>query len=403
MTEAGIVSYGAYVPIYRLSRETIARVWGSGPRKGEKAVSNSDEDSITMAVAAGIDCLTGTDSKTVDGLYFASTSAPYREKQSASIIAAALDLRRDAFTADFADSLGAGAGALRAALDAVNSGSARKVLVVTSDCRLPPPNSVFEPLFGDGAAALLVGTEDVIATIEGRHTISSDFLDIWRRERKDTYIRAWEDRFIVEKGYQAHLKEVVADLLKSCGLMPKDIDKAAYYGPDARSHGAMARKLGLDLAQVQAPMFDVMGNTGAAFFMMILVAAFEKASPTDRILSACYGDGADAFLVRVTDQINAARDRRGIERHLNSKMMLPSYGRYLKFRDLMEWEGTPTPPPESSENVFFREERALIRGYGQECQACGKVQFPPQRICMWCQVRDQFDEVRVVDKKGKLF
>jgi len=170
MTEAGIVSYGAYVPIYRLSLEEIARVWGSGPRKGEKAVSNSDEDSITMGVAAAVDCLRDSDSKSVDGLYFASTSAPYREKQSASIIAAALDLRRDAFTADFADSLGAGASALRAALDAVNSGSAKKVLVVASDCRLPPPNSAFEPLFGDGAAALLVGGDDVIAAVEGRHT-----------------------------------------------------------------------------------------------------------------------------------------------------------------------------------------------------------------------------------------
>ena len=90
--KAGIVSYGAYVPIYRLSREEIVRVWGSGYRKGEKAVANCDEDSLTMGVAAALDCLKGCDRGPVDGLYFASTSAPYREKQSASIIAAALDL-----------------------------------------------------------------------------------------------------------------------------------------------------------------------------------------------------------------------------------------------------------------------------------------------------------------------
>jgi len=366
-------------------------------------VANCDEDSLTMGVSAGMDCLRGFDRGTVDGIYFASTTAPYREKQTASIIAAALDLRRDAFTADFADSLGAGADALRSALDAVNAGSARNVLVVASDCRLPAPNSNFETLLGDGAAALLVGRENVIADIEARYGISSDFLDVWRRERGDKYPRVWEDRFIIEKGYVAHMTEAVTTLMKKAGVAPDDVTKAAFYGPDARSHGNVGSKLGLGPEQIQDPMFDNLGNTGAAFFMMILAAALEKARAGDRILSASYGDGADAFLIRGTDHIGSVQDRRGIERHLASKMMLPGYGRYLRYRDLMEWEGTPVPPPESSDNVFYREEKALYRGYGGQCRSCGHVQFPPQRLCMWCQTKDQFDDVRVVDKKGKLF
>ncbi len=105
----------------------------------------------------------------------------------------------------------------------------------------------------------------------------------------------------------------------------------------------------------------------------------------------------------MTDKIDQARDRRGIARHLASKMMLTNYGRYLRFRDLMEWESTPVPPPESSANVFYREGKALTRGYGVQCQACGHVQFPPQRLCMWCQTKDRFDPARIVDRKGKLF
>jgi len=89
----GIVSYGAYIPIYRLSQAEIARAWGGGGGRGEKAVANYDEDSITMAVEAAIDCLNGMDRHTVDGLYFASTTPPYGEKQSASIVATAADLR----------------------------------------------------------------------------------------------------------------------------------------------------------------------------------------------------------------------------------------------------------------------------------------------------------------------
>ena len=162
----GIASYGAYIPIYRLSRETISKEWGTPAGHGEKSVRNYDEDSITMAVEAAIDCLNGVDRRSVDGLYFASTTPPYREKQSASIVAAALDLRRDElFTADFANSLRAGTIAMKAATDAVNGGSAKNVLVVASDCRLPAPNSELEPLFADIKKFEL--GEDVFAHLKG--------------------------------------------------------------------------------------------------------------------------------------------------------------------------------------------------------------------------------------------
>ena len=73
---AGIISYGAYVPLYRLSREILAQVWGS-KGKGEKAVANADEDSLTLGVEAARDCLKGFDKSKVDALYFATTTAPY--------------------------------------------------------------------------------------------------------------------------------------------------------------------------------------------------------------------------------------------------------------------------------------------------------------------------------------
>jgi 3-hydroxy-3-methylglutaryl CoA synthase len=400
----GIISYGAYIPIYRLSRELLANTWGIAAGRGEKAIANCDEDSITMAVEAAIDCMNGIDRDSIDGLYFASTTPPYREKQSASIVAAAADLRRDVFTVDFTDSLRAGTSAIRAAMDAIAAGSAKKVLVVASDCRIPPPSSAFEPLFGDGTAAFLLGDADVAVSIEDGYAISSDFLDIWRRERGDTYIRIWEDRFVVEQGYTAHTKEVVSGLMKKCNLSPKDVTKAVLYAPDARSHTAMIRALGFDAkTQVQDPMFATVGNTGAAFALMQLVAALEEAKPGDRILLASYGDGADAFLLRVTGNIEKVGDRRGIKRHLASKMMIPNYGTYLRFRNLMEWEQTPVPPQESSLNIIWRDEAALTRGHGHRCKVCGHVQFPPQRVCMWCQAKDQLEEVRISDKKGELF
>src|SRR5512141_524064 len=96
----GITSYGAYVPLHRLGPET--RGWGF---PFEKAVGYYDEDSLTMAVAATLDCLGGGDRAVVDGLYFASTTAPYREKLTAATAAIACDLRNEILTLDFANSL----------------------------------------------------------------------------------------------------------------------------------------------------------------------------------------------------------------------------------------------------------------------------------------------------------
>src|SRR5262245_28139829 len=121
---AGITSYGAYIPRLRLP---LALIGGGAPKPGgpEKAVANWDEDSVTMGVAAAIDCLTGVDRATVDGVLFASTTYPFKEKQGAAMIAKALDLRRDVHTADLGDSLRAGTTALRVGLDAVKAGSAK--------------------------------------------------------------------------------------------------------------------------------------------------------------------------------------------------------------------------------------------------------------------------------------
>src|SRR3990172_10181952 len=101
----GIASYGAYVPMLRLPLAAIA---GGRPGGPEKAVANWDEDSVTMAIAAAIDCLRGIDRASVDGVIFASTSYAFKEKQGAAIVAKALDLRRDVLSADHGDSLRAG-------------------------------------------------------------------------------------------------------------------------------------------------------------------------------------------------------------------------------------------------------------------------------------------------------
>lgn len=398
----GIKSFGAYIPVYRLSASELARAWGGRGGRGEIAVANYDEDSITMAVEAAIDCLNGMDLAIPDGLYFASTTPPYSEKLSASIVAAATDLRDELFTLDIGNSLRSGTGAVKAACDAIKGGSAKNILVTAADCRLAPPASEFESVFGDGAAAFLIADEDVAVAIEDSYSISSDFVDVWKRA-EDPYIRTWEDRFILEHGYREKLGIAISALLKKTGLSVKDFAKVVYYAPDARSHQRMIKQLKLAPEQVQAPMFDAVGNTGAAFAPMMLVAALEEAKPGDRILWANYGDGADAFVLQVTDQIEKVRGRRGIKRHLESKMQIHNYEKYVRFRNLMQGEADRRPQYISSLPMIWRDRKQVLPLHGGRCRNCGNIQFPIQRICAYCQTKDNYEEVRLADKTATVF
>ena len=143
----GITSYGAYIPYYRLSRVEIGKAWGKGGGVGEKAVAGGDEDTITMAVEACFDCLKGMDPEKVEGLYFASTTPAYAEKQSASIIAAALNLKKEINTIDIGHSVRGGTSALKAALDIVNGGAAKSAILVASAMLCLPRSSAASSRF----------------------------------------------------------------------------------------------------------------------------------------------------------------------------------------------------------------------------------------------------------------
>ena len=195
--------------------------------KGEKAVANFDEDSLTMGVAAGIECLKGVDRAGVDALYFASTTPPYAERQNAEIAATALDLKSRIRTADFTGTLKAGTTALLSAVDAVKAGSMKSVLVCSADQRTGKPGSAQEEIFGDGAAAILTGSENVIAKFLGSYSVSYDFTDHWR-STGSIFDRQWEDRFIRDVGYTKFVVDVLEGLAKEAGMASDQISKVVY-------------------------------------------------------------------------------------------------------------------------------------------------------------------------------
>ena len=397
----GIVSFGAYVPFNRLDRKKISEATGEPAAPGEKAVANYDEDSVSMAVEAALDCLAGFSAGEVRNVYFATTTAPYREKQSASTIAAALDAPVNTRTMDFTGSLRSGSGALLAGFDAVKAGSG-KVLVACADCRLGTPQSQGEQVCGDGAAALLLGDGWVIATLEGSCSTSAEIYSQWRSER-DKFIVSWEERFYVTQGYNRFVKDTVGALLREKGLDPGDIARIILSGLHPRYQAALAQAMGFTMPQIRDSLFMTVGLAGAANVAMMLAAALEEAKPGDYILAATFGEGCDALLFRATENVGSLPPRRGVSGYVKSKKNTLSYHTYLKWRRIVETEPPRRPDPARlSVPAMFRARMKKYAFYGSRCRACGTPQFPPQRVCVHCRSKDQMEPYRFAGRPARV-
>lgn len=405
----GIKSYGAHIPRFRLDRNIMQMALlflGFAPLRGEKAVANWDEDSITMAVAATVDCLKGENKDKVDGLYFATTSQTYSLRQNAGIVAAALDLNTNSRTADFTDSTKSGTGALLAAADAISSGSLNQCLVCAADSRVSKIGSNGDYTYGDGAASLLLGKDDVIATIDGSFSTTHDFVDR-RRLQGERLEHMWEERFIRDAGYMKFIPEAVMGLVKKYNLNIKDFSKVIYACAFTGAHAALGTTLGLAPGQVQDPLLANVGDTGVAQPLMMLVAALEDAKPGDKIMVVSFGQGCDAFYLTVTDKISKIKDKKAVKRNLANKVQLGSYEKYLAFRKLM-----PAEIGIRGEEMIFtsfsivsRENRELYGMVGTKCKKCGTPSWPVQRICPNpdCGAVDQMEPYRFAEKRGNIF
>ena len=393
----GITACGAYVPLHRLGRQAMGEAWGIPAVPGERSVANADEDSLTMAVTASLECLVGQDPASIDAVYFATTTSPYAEKQCASIIAAALDLRKDVFTADFTDSLRSATVAMRAARDAIESGSARSVLVAAADCRPAEPETMWEQLLGDGAGALLL-SKDGGATIRAAKSISSEMLGQWRRTG-DRYVRAFEPKLETEYAYVRAAAQAGKAVLQEAGVDPKDLAKAVISAGDPRSHQTVARALGVEMPQLQDTLFLMLGGLGTAQVPVMLAGVLEMAKEGDKILVVNHGDGADALVLEVSKPLTPPAGKRTVQQYMMTKKALPNYDAYVAARRLMDRERFV---PKTSAVTYWRDAKMELALYGARCRKCGTVQYPPPRVCSECTAKDDLESVKLA-RKGNVF
>ncbi|MFW6146779.1 MAG: hydroxymethylglutaryl-CoA synthase family protein [Thermodesulfobacteriota bacterium] len=407
----GIVSYGGYLPVNRIDRKVILGSMGwlkqASSLKGQKCVANWDEDSLTMAVASAMNCLESRDRDSVGSVYFASASSPFRERGCAAIIGTALDLKENLQTADFSGTTGSGTAALIAALNGIGENSSGQALVCASDVRLGKPGSSQELSFSDGAASLLVGSTGVIAEYEGSYSVAYDFPDHWRTEY-DRTDRAWEDRFGREEGYRKFLFESISGLLAKYTISPRAIAKVAFPGMYPRDHAQIGKRLGFEPDQLQDHLMADMGNIGSPYPFMLLISALEDAHPGDKIIAAGFGSGSDALLFTVTEEIeNQKGPNRGVKRYLESERELPSYEKYLAFRNIISPEGgiRADDVPFTALSLIWRDRKEILGLCGSRCKRCGTPQYPAQRVCVNpdCGAIDEMEPYRFSHRKGTVF
>ena len=394
----GIARYGAYIPVLRLERRLIGQAWGTRQPAGEVAVANYDEDALTLAIDAAMTCL-GSGTATVGGVYVATTSPPYAEKQLAAVLATACDLPRAIFSADFGGSARAGTAAVLAALRAVQAGAAASVLVAAADVRVGAPESELEGVLGDAAAALTVADHDVIAEFVDAASVSEEFTYFWRTDVQRT-LQVAGGRFSNTYGYGRDLGAAIRAVLERQRLAPKAIDRLALYSPDARAAVDLAKSLGFDpKTQLVESLQPHIGCAGSAEPLLLLARALDRAAPGERVLVGGYGEGADVLLFRATEGIGSARAAVPVDRWLAAKTPLDSYEKYLKYRRLIEVEEVS----DVVTNVLeFKELKQDIRLYGSRCRACGQVQYPMARVCIRCRAQEQLDDTPIA-RSGTVF
>lgn len=335
----GIVSYGFYVPRYRLSVKDITCQWGKCSDKVEKslrirqkAVASADEDVVTMAYEAASRACAHAHSKIPDSIgavFVGSETFPYAVKPSSTILAHWLGIEGNYLAYDTQFACKAATGALLSAQALVKSGDIDYALVVASDKANARPNDVLEYSAGSGANAWIVGRDHVGLELVNWASYSSDTPDFWRRAGAAYPSHA--GRFTGTPAYFRHVAAASKALLEKTGIVAKDITYAVFHMPN----GAFPQKVGASLGFSKEQLANgyvvpELGNSYSASALMGLAATIEHLQPGDTVFFCSYGSGAgaDAILFRATEHILAMKQQ--FREHI-AKTVSIDYGRYMEF------------------------------------------------------------------------
>jgi hydroxymethylglutaryl-CoA synthase len=340
---AGIVGYGAYIPRNRIKVEEIAKTWGADApsyKKGlllqEKSVPGPDQDTITMSVEATRNALqrAGIDSQKIGAVYIGSESHPYAVKPSGTVVAEAINAVPECHNADLEFACKAGSESMFLCLGLVEAGLIEYGLGIGADTSQGAPGDALEYSAAAGAAAFIMGKQDLLAECELTYSYMTDTPDFWRREHQ--FYPSHGGRFTGEPAYFKHVVGAAEGIMKKADKKPSDFKYVVFHQPNGKFPLRVGKMLGFEKEQIDTGLLcPELGNTYSGASPLGLTAILDEAKPGDLILMVSYGSGAgsDAFIWRVTDRIKSVQDKAPKTWDLlrNNRKYL-DYGTYAKFR-----------------------------------------------------------------------
>ena len=338
----GIVSYGFYIPKYRIKVEEIASQWdkcGDKVEKSlkieEKAVAGKDEDILTMAYEAASQAFENQNEikQKIGAVFIGSETFPYAVNPSSTALGEWLNLSNDYLAYDTQFACKAATGALISAYGMVSAGHIPYALVCASDKANARPQDALEYSAGSGANAWILGRENVLLKIGDWTSFSSDTPDFWRRTKADYPSHA--GRFTGSPAYFYHIKQASLKLLEKTKTKASDYTYAVFHMPNGSFPLKVAQSLGFSLDQVkQSYIVPKLGNSYSASALMGLVSVLDTAKAGDKIFFASYGSGAgsDAITFEVTEEIE--KRRKSFATAIQQKTYI-NYATYMRYMNII--------------------------------------------------------------------
>ncbi|GAA1000614.1 hypothetical protein GCM10009555_103920 [Acrocarpospora macrocephala] len=333
LSRPAVVAAGSYTPSFSVRR---------GRRR--VLVANGDEDAVTLAIEAAQDCLTRYEGP-VDELHLAFARPELVNGPQAEIVREAAGLDASVTVSVSAGDSLAGLAALAAAMNAVQAGRVRSVLLVAAE-------SGDGERVSAGAVAVLVAGSDAPALRPGA-----------QRSAGDVVYGNWTDGDGVRHiGDGRYLDRYVADHAKAALAALDGPPPAAVTGVAA---AAVAAACGSDRSAV-------LPDRGVAGPLLAVLAAGSAAT------------GSAATVVATTASRAVALS---IEVDAGARPLLPALpGPVPELPEPIEVRSSPPLSLPGGSPFFRRSARELLRLEGARCDGCGHVVFPPSQrpVCPSC-------------------
>ena len=313
---AVITGIGGYIPDYVLTNEELSRMVDTNDEwimtrvgiKERRILTEEGLGTSYMARKAAKQLMqkTGADPDTIDAIVVATSTADYKFPSTASIVLGKLGLK-NAFAFDFWGACCGFLYALDVAASMVKSGRCKKMIVIGAD----KMSSIVDykdrqtcPLFGDGAAAVLLeaSEEEHIGMIDSHLRADGKGLPFLHMKAGGSvcppshFTIDHRLHYLYQEG-RTVFRYAVTNMSDDCalvaernGLNKDNIQWIVPHQANLRIIEAVAKRLDLSMDQVMVNI-EHLGNTSAATIPLALWENESKLRKGDNMIFTAFGAG----------------------------------------------------------------------------------------------------------------